>query len=306
MENRKMKKLFLLFAVSLMLFVSANHTLAADTADIIFVVDESGSMYGEHAWLATMVTQLETGLLNAGVTNNRYGLVGYGGGSIHYTGHKHDVDNTTIGLQDWGTAAGLSAATGGLVLTGGTEDGWEAINFALNNYSFRSDAAVNIVLITDEDRDTWPAPGLTYNDVLTNLNGQNAILNVVVDASMRDGSDNTVLGVSNDQFDDDLNLLGDCYLADGSGGYTYSDGGYYYSGFGTTETDYFNLALDTDGAAWDLNQLRAGGDTALSFTDAFVDIKVKEIRDDDVPEPAFMFLIGSGMIGIAAIRKKIK
>lgn len=47
------------------------------TADIVFIVDESGSMSGEQAWIDGMVTSLDTSLSAAGVTNNRYSLVGY-------------------------------------------------------------------------------------------------------------------------------------------------------------------------------------------------------------------------------------
>ncbi len=298
------KSLFLLVSLMLMLGFS-NPLMAADTADVIFVVDESGSMYNEHAWLGNMVNDLESGLAAANVTNNRYGLVGFGGSnsSGHLYGHQHDLDAGTSGVQEWGTSGELASATSGLVLNGGTEDGWQAINFALNNYAFRSGAAVNIVLITDEDRDNLNN-SLSYANMLATLKGKGAILNAVINANLKDGGNNAVLGVSDDQVDENNNHLGDSFLADGSGGYTYSDGGYYYSGAGTSEADYFDLALATGGAAWDLNKLRAGGNTATSFTKAFVDIKVKEI--EDAPEPAFMFLFGSGILGIAAVRRKMK
>ncbi|MCA9039548.1 MAG: hypothetical protein KDA65_04295, partial [Planctomycetaceae bacterium] len=47
------------------------------TADIIFVVDESGSMGGEHAWITEMALDLEASLELEGVTDNRFALVGY-------------------------------------------------------------------------------------------------------------------------------------------------------------------------------------------------------------------------------------
>ena len=49
------------------------------------------------------------------------------------------------------------------------------------------------------------------------------------------------------------------------------------SGHGTTHKDYVRMAMALGGAAWDLNLLRKGGETASAFTKAFIDLKVKEI-----------------------------
>ena len=49
------------------------------------------------------------------------------------------------------------------------------------------------------------------------------------------------------------------------------------SAHGSTHTSYTELAFNTGGAAWDLNRLRVGGDTARSFTKAFVWLKEREI-----------------------------
>ena len=253
---------------------AATPVRAALTTDVIFVVDESGSMAGEHAWITTMVSSLETDLIAAGVTGNRYGLVGFGSSAGHGTiaGHKHSV-----GGGDFGTAAQLSTAAGGLVTSGATEDGWAAVLFALNNYSFRSDAAVNIVLITDEDRDNVDGSA-TQAGVASALAGKNAILNAVVNNPF--GSDSgAALG----------RTTTDAYLANGSGGFTTATGPTTGDGFGSTETQYVPLALNSKGAAWDLNFLRAGGSTADSFSAAFVKIKVGEIviqPGSGVPEPA--------------------
>ena len=48
------------------------------SADIVFVVDESGSMSGEQAWLSETVTKLEAQLNAAQIDDNRFALVGYG------------------------------------------------------------------------------------------------------------------------------------------------------------------------------------------------------------------------------------
>ena len=93
-----------------------------------------------------------------------------------------------------------------------------------------------------------------------------------------DGNSNAALGVDSD---------GVAYIADGAGGFITSPGGVFdkeakwnpFNPVSSTKADYVDLAFDSVGAAWDLNQLRAGGDTAVSFTKAFVNVKAEEISD---------------------------
>jgi hypothetical protein len=274
------------------LFFSPKADAAPIYADVIAVVDESGSMAGEHAWLGTMVGSLESGLQGAGVTGpNRYGLVGFGGGGGAHpaAGHQHDV-----GGGEFGTAAEFSTATGGLVTSGSFEDGWDGIDHALS-YSLRADAAKNMILVTDEDRDNANA-ALTYANVLAALNADDVLLNAVVDASFRCGNfgANQVLGVDS---------TGRSFVADGNGGFSTCQGGVFVSGFGTTKTDYVDMAWATGGAAWNLNLLRAGGATAQSFSNAFVAIKVQEIAQP-TPEPATVLLMGLGLA--AAVRRRMR
>ena len=80
------------------------------------------------------------------------------------------------------------------------------------------------------------------------------------------------------------------------------------NGSGTTESDYVNglaFATGIDGAAWDLNRLRAGGLTATSFTNAFVDVKVEEITSQ-IPEPTTLALMGLGLAGLGYRRHRSK
>jgi hypothetical protein len=280
------------FVLAAGLFFGPRAEAAPIYADVIAVVDESGSMSGEHAWLGTMVGSLESGLQGAGVTGpNRYGLVGFGGGGGAHpvAGHQHNV-----GGGEFGTAAEFSTATAGLVISGGFEDGWDGIDHALS-YSMRADAAKNMILVTDEDRDNNNG-ALTYANVLAALNGANVLLNAVVDANFRCGNfgANQVLGVDS---------TGRSFVADGAGGFTTCQGGTFASGFGTTKTDYVDMAWATGGAAWNLNLLRAGGATAESFSNAFVAIKVQEIAQPS-PEPATVLLMGLGLA--AAVRRRMR
>lgn len=270
---------------------------AARFTDTIVVIDESGSMSGEHAWIGGMINDLDVALQAAGVTNNQYGLVGYGGLGSKLLGHSYNVGS---GL--FGSASDFGSATSQLVTSGGFEDGYEALDYALNNYSFREGSAVNLILVTDEDRDIHSsAQNLTYQTILNAFQGENALLNAVVDSNFRDGSNYNALGVDNQ---------GNAYREDGTGGFIKTGGGYSSSADGTTKTDYVDLAWATDGAAWDLNLLRAGGNTATSFTNAFVDVKVREITTHPgggakVPEPGTVLgLVGIGAFGMASTLKR--
>lgn len=260
------------------------------TADIISVVDESGSMGGEHAWLSGMISGLDAGLNTAAGPDPisvQYGLVGFGGAAAHGTpGHQHNV-----GGGQFGTAAQFGAATASLTLGGATEDGYSGIDAALN-YNLRANAATHLILVTDEDRDNINA-ALNYNTILTAMQNENALLNAVLNINVRCGNGAVALGV---------NDSGTGYVADGSGGFTTCAGASVISGFGSTINDYVNLALATGGAAWDLNQLRAGGNTATSFTAAFVDIKVEEITRP-APEPESMALFGLALTLMGFKRK---
>ena len=272
--------------------VGANVQAIPIAADVIFVVDESGSMGGEHTWLGSMINSLESGLVTAGVgtgvVTNNYGLLGYGAGSGHGTGgHKHSV-----GGGDWGTDSEFATATGGLVTSGFLEDGWQAISYALDNYTFRAGAALNIVLVTDEDRDSYIST--TYQATLDNLTLHGGILNSVVNCNFSvNGSQ--AIGVNSSSMG---------YVADGAGGYISSPGAAQSgSCAGTTKLDYVDMAWETGGAAWDLNVLRNGGNSAISFTNAFVDVKVEEIITS-IPEPGSLALLGLGLLGMGFAKKR--
>ena len=80
---------------------------------------------------------------------NRYCLVGYGGVLENQTGHFRPVDG-----QPCFFASDFPRAQSQLQTLGIEEDGYEAIQFALDNAPFRESPfiAKNIILITDEGR----------------------------------------------------------------------------------------------------------------------------------------------------------
>ena len=158
-------------------------------------------------------------------------------------------------------------------------------------------------MVTDEDRDINTSAGgnsISYADVLAALNSKNALLNSVVNANFADSTRALSLGIDSD---------GNAFVADGLGGYTTSGGANTTYAYGTTKADYIDLALASGGAAWSLNELRAGGNKAVSFTQAFTDIKVEEIirQDPGVPEPTTVGLLAFGffaLIGTTYRRKR--
>jgi len=86
--------------------------LAATSADIIFIVDESGSMTGGHDDKLSnellksvynsggLIDALHTKLGQAGVVDVRYGLVAYGGDFIAKIPPHHDDPNEEDGGGD--------------------------------------------------------------------------------------------------------------------------------------------------------------------------------------------------------------
>lgn len=263
------------------------------TSNVVFIVDESGSMSGEHSFLQDVIDNLDSALAAEGVTSRSYGVVGFGGNFTN-PGSPRRVGG------DLTDATTTKANLGGLFINGGTEDGYSGIDFAISSFNYTPGAAINYVLVTDEDRDNTDN-ALSYSSVLASLTSRNILLNAVVDARFRSASNTTALGLND----------GEAYVADGSGGFNTSAGGSVVGGAGTTVSDYVNLALATGGAAWDLNQLRAGGLSALSFTNAFIDIKVDEITTQPpspspIPVPAaFPLLLGGlGLMGVVSRRRR--
>lgn len=222
------------------------------TADVIFVVDESGSMAGEQQWIGSMIATLESQLEEYGFQDNRYGLVGF----ADTPRSLPTASSRFMSAEEFATAArSLSTSRSG------TEDGYGGIAHALRDYGFRDDAVGVIVLVTDEDRDIADR-SLTRDGILGELADSGVIFHAVLDANLADGDNRAALGVDSS---------GLAFLQGAAGEYVAGSGGVHVRSGGASRIDYVDLAWELGGTVWDLNRLRAGGDAAAAFTTAFAD-----------------------------------
>jgi hypothetical protein len=280
------------------LTAQASYAVTNTQADVVFIVDESGSMSGEQSFLANTITSLNSALVSKGVTDVQYGVIGYGGSVV--PGDLYDTPRLVNDLTSLATAkSGIES----LITSGGFEDGYDAIKFAFDNINFRLGAARNFILVTDENRDDTPGSTNTMSSIASLLSSTSTVLNAILNvSSIEDGNGNTtgVIGINNNK---------DTYTANGSGGFFTTALGTLNSS--SNSLDYDSLALNSGGAVWDLNVLRQANETNLwneSFSSAFIDIKVQEITTQppsgQIPLPAGGWLLLTGLGGLAALRRK--
>jgi hypothetical protein len=280
------------------LTAQTSYAVTNTQADVVFIVDESGSMSGEQDFLANTITSLNSALGLANVTDVKYGVIGFGGRPV--SGVPNDPPRLVTGLT---TVDAAKTGIESLITSGGFEDGYDAIKFAFDNLSFRAGAARNFILVTDENRDDTPGSTNTMSSIASLLSSTKTVLNAILNvSSIEDGNGNTtgVIGINNNN---------DAYTADGSGGFFTTALGTLNSS--SNSLDYDSLALNSGGAVWDLNVLRQADETNKwndSFSSAFIDIKVQEITTQppsgQIPLPAGGWLLLTGLGGLAALRRK--
>jgi outer membrane autotransporter protein len=222
------------------------------TGQIVFVIDESGSMSGEQTFLQGFVPALEQQLLSAGLSGVQFGLVGYGNSAVV-------PRQFLIGGQPFGTAADWATAANGLQVSGGTEDGYAGIQYVLDNYNFAGGAnTAVVVLVTDEDRDDTNN-ALTFNVILVNLQNANVSLSAILNQAIQGPGGETGLATDGVITYIDANNDG---VPEEVGAPTFG------SAAGATDADYTQLVLSfSNGCVADLNQLRSGGTAAQAFAE---------------------------------------
>jgi len=209
---------------------------------------------------------------------NRYGLVGFGARSYE---HSRVIELTGDG-EGISNVKALEYGFKKLMLTGRNEDGYAAIETAYqllirHSQCLASNIARQFILVTDEERDIV-VQELNKSVIYNHINGFGGRLNIAVSEAFQCKD-----GPGPYDFKEVLGL-------DSNGiGYSETTGGNMEplnncqpqpdSGYVTTNEDYTQLAFQLGGGAWNLNQLRKGGNTARAFTTAFLTVKVKEVID---------------------------
>lgn len=254
---------------------SAAHAQQAVTSlDMAVVIDESGSMAGEHnQFIGTYVDNLDQFLNNQGVTLNQYGLVGFGGSSFQ-TASANEAGRETgsalyrhfwlqRGPDDvWGSSTDFDNTTAELTTSGGTEDGYRAIDYTFRNYTFRPTVGKAIMLITDEDRDndtsnlqTSHLPqGMTELEkayIESELQRTGTTVHAVVDQRFMDADGNAAIAIVGDD-----PATGTAYVQLADGTIVKKTGFQYGTASSNTQADYTEVALKTGGIVIDIDALR--------------------------------------------------
>lgn len=242
---------------------------SAIVTDFVFMVDESGSMGGVQNNLKSNIP-LFASLMSAGGIDARYALVGFGA--------SNPAPRLLTDLTD---PTSFQTAAQGLLINGGTEPGFTATAFALNQLdnqtstiSFRNNALKNLVIFSDEDND---GIGATVNS-------------------------GTVIGTTSQLLVDglikDANALFNAVVSGG--------------GASTGLSGYAPLATGNGGQVFSLSTF-ASSDTATvqQFVNDFAAAKLQEIQDfcdlnpndpactgGQVPVPGTLLLLGLGLIGL--------
>jgi hypothetical protein len=237
--------------------------------DLIVVMDESGSMLDAQQFTTQLVADIDQTLVAGGVGDgtrgvNQFALVGYGNSLDRVSEVGRSIPVGPNG-ELWGTAADYQVAANNLVDVGGTEDGYAAIDFAMSNYTYRSDAAKFVLLVTNEDRDILDRMQ-TYGTTVNSIRASGAILHSLLAVDVT-----AVGGVSALAADANNNA----YLEAPNGAFTVAPlqriSNKFLSFFdpNTSVQDYANLTFDLGGVVGDFDQISVGGNTTTSFSNVF-------------------------------------
>ena len=196
---------------------------------------------------------------------NLFALVGFS--------RNNPLEILGVTLTNLTTSSNFVTASRRLMVTGTVEDGYAAIDHALENILTRPGTAKQLILVTDGDRYTLKFD-LTRDKVESRLREAGFVLNVVVQQAFQANISTFALGMTNTTayvFDP---LSSRLYFELSAEGVVPSS----EITFGNTFEDYVMLALSLGGGAWDINQLRDERAVfSRAFTNAFTDSKVEEV-----------------------------
>ena len=272
-------------------------------ADIVLIVDDSGSMRNEQDWIPSAAEALENALVRDGIGNgtlkNKYYVVLFGNMREYpdvpgWSDFRYN--RSTVVTVDGSVALNVDqvqAAMNRFTKSGNAEDGYEAIERALSIKELRpsDDVALNLALVTDEPRDPFPdAPAGTsssLDDIREKLIRRGAALNLL--GKFRFTSN----VVENDDDIIAVDYRGVIHRSDTEE--TINTTGFQSSIRRVSVTannerdleescrqfvEYAPLAMSTGGAVWSLGKIKETETKPLerqAFTDALARIKVEEV-----------------------------
>ena len=228
--------------------ITGNTTQAAN---IILLVDESGSMTMQHSWIPEMIEQLDNALVNAGIgmnPRNRFGVIGFGDDcTTEATFDQAFLTNESVTYMP---ADRIVELTQRLQTGGKYEDGYRAIASAFKQYMF-GDRTSLFILISDEDRDA--VSNITRDEIKSMLTDNEVVLNVVVSEEFT-GGEARAFGIDAE---------GTAYVYDPSSDVLFRNVDNFGvpvkdSAHGSTNIDYTQLALQAKGGSWDIGLLSQG------------------------------------------------
>ena len=168
----RLKRVAIKAAALMTLAFALNANAAPIKTDIVFIVDESGSMGSVQANLRNNIG-LFASILSSGGVDANYALVGYGSSS----------DNIRM-LTDFVDATTFATAAAGLIASGFAEPAFDAVAYALNSlpaeassFSYRADAISNLIILTDEPDNSGVT---TFAEADALLKSNTALFNAVL------------------------------------------------------------------------------------------------------------------------------
>ncbi len=146
--------------------------------DIVFLMDESGSMFNDRDEVRARIVDVVTALSDR--VDLRLGLVGFGAYAGHAGTTADGEPHLHLPLTD--SVELFAQALGELVSNGLREPGLSAVTLGMSGaMGFRSNASVCAVLISDEDADVYPEAPASPGEALAALRQRDAVFFAVVD-----------------------------------------------------------------------------------------------------------------------------
>ena len=220
--------------------------------DVVFIMDESRGMSGEHLWLKDNIKSFDQDLIQTGVGSssslrNLYSIVAFGGsqkprllttqGAEALVNTDH-VANLTVQLQSEPPVD--------------IEDSYAALHFASTNVPLRNMPGTRsiFILVTDEDRDIADTE-INLDKVVESLKERNIELLIFADIIFSTSGQENTLAIG-------YSISSGYISSSGSTEYTATDPANFkvVYGYGNSVRDYTALASRMKASLWAINMLR--------------------------------------------------